>query len=147
MRGSQIAEKLRKQQKEKLKKERELAFGRYKAFVVDKMLAHRHRHVPRGPYGLSIATREFMLEMQFHCCAICERPFGKKLRPCTDHCHETGKVRAFLCNGCNTGLGLFKDKPDVLRRAADYLEHHVALHRTELGRQAGSDENSAASLD
>lgn len=71
MSGSHTAKKMRA----KMRKEKELAIGRYRALVVDKMVAHRDRHFPKGPYGLSIATREFMMEMQFHCCAICERPF------------------------------------------------------------------------
>ena len=39
-----------------------------------------------------------------------------------DHCHETGKVRALLCNGCNKGLGMFKDNLDNLKSAVLYLE-------------------------
>jgi hypothetical protein len=38
-----------------------------------------------------------------------------------DHCHSTGKFRGFLCPNCNSALGLFKDKPELLIRAADYL--------------------------
>lgn len=143
MSGSHTAKRVR----EKMRKEKELAFGRYRVFVVDKMREHRDRHLPKGKYGLSIAVREFMLEMQSHSCAICQRPFTKKLKPCTDHCHGSGRVRAFLCNGCNTGLGFFKDSPEALRRAADYIEHHIALRDEEKNRQVGILANSAASLD
>jgi len=38
-----------------------------------------------------------------------------------DHCHKTGKVRGLLCNGCNKGLGLFRDNPDFLRRAVVWV--------------------------
>ncbi len=41
--------------------------------------------------------------------------------PHIDHDHSTGKVRGLLCSCCNTGIGMFKDNPDVLDRAAFYL--------------------------
>jgi hypothetical protein len=39
-----------------------------------------------------------------------------------DHCHAQGHFRGWLCAQCNTGLGMFRDNPDVLRRAAAYIE-------------------------
>ncbi|WP_373302284.1 endonuclease domain-containing protein [Streptomyces flaveus] len=39
-----------------------------------------------------------------------------------DHCHETGRVRDVLCFSRNAALGQFKDRPDVIRRAATYVE-------------------------
>ena len=38
-----------------------------------------------------------------------------------DHNHGTGQFRGFLCDSCNTGLGKFKDDPDLLERAISYL--------------------------
>ena len=38
-----------------------------------------------------------------------------------DHDHKTGKVRGLLCNNCNTGIGLLKESPDILRNAIKYL--------------------------
>jgi hypothetical protein len=49
-----------------------------------------------------------------------------------DHDHITGRVRALLCSGCNTGIGHLQDDPDVLRRAADYIEQHRGLSVTVL---------------
>jgi hypothetical protein len=41
-----------------------------------------------------------------------------------DHCHEKKVFRGLLCSKCNTGLGMYNDDPDLLRKAANYLETH-----------------------
>jgi hypothetical protein len=43
---------------------------------------------------------------------------------CVDHDHETNKVRGLLCNSCNKALGLFKDSPNILNQAINYLGTH-----------------------
>lgn len=67
------------------------------------------------------ADYELMLRDQNGCCAICKTkpPKGKRLD--IDHDHSTGEVRGLLCGLCNRGLGLFKDNPNTLRSAADYV--------------------------
>lgn len=65
-----------------------------------------------------------------HTCPICEKSseelyspgMGNKTPFRLDHDHETGDFRGFLCDSCNTGLGKFRDDPDLLLKAADYLK-------------------------
>lgn len=38
-----------------------------------------------------------------------------------DHCHDSEEHRGWLCRACNTGLGMFKDDPVLLCKAAKYL--------------------------
>ena len=79
-------------------------------------------------YGITDADLAKMKEEQHNKCYLCgsegfligKNNHSEKLA--VDHCHETGKVRKLLCHNCNRALGLFKDNPDVLRKAADYVE-------------------------
>jgi hypothetical protein len=57
-------------------------------------------------------------------CGICTRDLRRlphKLRH-VDHDHKTGVTRGWLCHGCNTGLGGFKDDPSRLKAAVKYLK-------------------------
>ena len=67
-------------------------------------------------------------------CAICG-DFTEPNRVHRDHCHKTGLWRDPLCFRCNLGLGYFRDKPHALRRAAEYVERHLAAHQAELQRR------------
>jgi hypothetical protein len=74
-----------------------------------------------------------LLTAQKELCAICNLPESRKAsrnndnvrtRLCLDHDHETNQIRGFLCHDCNTGLGKFKDSPELLLMAVDYLVKH-----------------------
>lgn len=39
-----------------------------------------------------------------------------------DHCHHTGKVRGYVCESCNTGIGRFDDNPKLISRAIEWIE-------------------------
>lgn len=91
---------------------------------------HRDQRLKRL-YGLTKAEYLAMLESQGGGCAICGEPQESRggKRAAVDHCHETGQVRALLCTKCNTGLGAFRDRTDLLAKAAMYLKHHAEKHR------------------
>ena len=76
----------------------------------------RHYHLKQR-FGIGTAEVDAMIEAQSGLCACC------KVAPAihVDHDHRTGKVRAILCEPCNGGLGLFKDNPEIIRRAIAYL--------------------------
>lgn len=82
-------------------------------------------------YGITHEDYTALLINQGGCCAICgsNNPQQKNHgRFSIDHSHkaeeESGSIviRGLLCSSCNTALGLFRDNPTLLRKAAGYLE-------------------------
>ena len=67
-----------------------------------------------------------MVEKQNHKCAICENSF-LNFKICVDHNHKTNKVRQLLCSQCNFGLGHFRENPQFLLNAVDYLNKWNSL--------------------
>jgi hypothetical protein len=59
-------------------------------------------------------------------CDICGEQCSTGRRLAVDHDHTTGSVRGRLCASCNRGLGLFRDRPDLLLAAARYLDLHTS---------------------
>lgn len=83
-------------------------------------------------YGLTVEDYGRLLAGQGGVCAICGSPpnpdgvrAASRLHP--DHDHETGRNRALLCLNCNVGIGHFRDDPDLMQAAADYIKRHRAL--------------------
>ena len=81
-------------------------------------------------FGIGLPEYQEMLEAQNGVCAICENhetrrnPDGSYRLLAVDHCHESQKIRGLLCTGCNTGIGLFRDNPEYLAKAIEYLKSH-----------------------
>lgn len=69
---------------------------------------------------MSVATIAAMERAQGGRCLLC----GEVKPLAVDHDHVTGAVRGLLCKGCNTGIGLLREDPMLLRAAARYLESH-----------------------
>jgi Recombination endonuclease VII len=70
-------------------------------------------------YGLTLAAWNLLFDGQGRQCLICSTDSARWV---TDHNHDTGKVRGILCNECNRGIGLLKDRSEILRRAAEHLD-------------------------
>lgn len=82
--------------------------------------AYQREYYLRTTYGITVEQYDALM---LKGCMVCGRENnydGRRLH--VDHCHTTGQVRGVLCDNCNRGVGMFKDRPELLRRAADYLE-------------------------
>ena len=77
-------------------------------------------------YGLTLAAWHDMFAAQNGQCALCAEILDASNIASihVDHAHDTGKVRGLLCNFCNTGLGMFRDSPDLMQKAAEYILTH-----------------------
>lgn len=80
-------------------------------------------------YGITVEKLHEMAENQTHRCAVCGElesvhRNGLVKHLAVDHDHETGAVRDLLCTACNTGLGKFRDDPNLLMKAIAYLAKH-----------------------
>jgi hypothetical protein len=81
-------------------------------------------------YGVDLDWYNSQHAKQSGVCAICNKPetaviHGRQMSLAVDHCHDTGKVRALLCNSCNQGIGMLKHDRDLLQKAIAYLETYV----------------------
>lgn len=80
----------------------------------------------QATYGITSEEYAALFKAQEGRCAICRETRTKNLA--VDHCHKTGAIRGLLCQRCNGHLLArgARDRPEVLRRAADYLEDYPA---------------------
>jgi len=90
--------------------------------------------------GISLEGYKEMLENQQGGCAICGKRGGevgsgggKALYLAVDHSAKSGAVRGLLCTNCNLGIGSFKDNPELLRKAAEYLEERTSPYELSGG--------------
>lgn len=70
--------------------------------------------------GVSAEQYQKQHVLQKGLCAICSGTCSKALA--ADHDHVTGLFRGLLCNNCNRALGHFKDSPELLLKAVEYLK-------------------------
>jgi len=87
----------------------------------------------RNKFGLTPDKYDRILESQGGVCALCECPPTPGISLHVDHDHGTGEIRGLLCVRCNNALGLFREDPDLLRRAARYVTAD-AKHRSQRTR-------------
>lgn len=58
-------------------------------------------------------------------CVICGEDAQRMV---LDHDHANGKIRGGLCINCNSGLGMYRDDPELLVKAANYVDGFRKLH-------------------
>ena len=94
----------------------------------DKVKATGKRAGIRYKFGIFPEEYYARLSLQNNLCALCKEPFegigATGLAPALDHSHKDGKIREFIHNSCNKGIGLLRDDPKICRLAAEYLEKH-----------------------
>lgn len=73
----------------------------------------------RKQYGLTLKEWQEMYLEQRGVCMVCGEASPETLN--VDHCHTTKQVRGLLCGPCNRAIGLFKDNPETIARAAIYV--------------------------
>lgn len=89
-------------------------------------------------FGITVEEYDALLEHQDNRCAICNTAScNTGNRFAVDHIHDmrmrggemvdvnignADAVRGLLCQPCNTGIGKLKDSPELLRKAAHYIE-------------------------
>lgn len=81
-------------------------------------------YVRRVLYNLLPGEHEKIIAYQNGLCPISLKPLK---RSAVDHDHKTGLVRGVLDWRINQAIAHFNDDPDLLRRAADYLEKPPAV--------------------
>jgi Recombination endonuclease VII len=92
----------------------------------------------RNKFGLTPDEYDGILESQGKVCALCECEPTSGISLHVDHDHGTSEIRELLCVRCNNALGLFREDPDLLKRAARYLtvDAKHRSHRTSWERRA-----------
>lgn len=107
-------------------------YRKRKDIILDRNKVQRQRDPSRKrhqrwkfKFGLSPDDYNKMLREQNYCCAACGyRPTSTDRVLGVDHDHETGQIRALLCNGCNLALGHLKEDAERCLRLATYIRTH-----------------------
>lgn len=100
---------------------------KYKARNREKVAALARKSSLKVRYGITPEQYGCLLSKQNGLCAICGKPerLSKGRNLCVDHCHKTGVIRGLLCDRCNVGIGAFGDDPELILKAAQFIEAYL----------------------
>ena len=99
---------------------------KYNAANPEALALRNRKSKLKRAFGLTLEQYQEMLHAQDQRCALCGTDVpGGRGSFVVDHCHTHGNIRGLLCNLCNVGLGALRDSPDLLRRAAEYVERSI----------------------
>lgn len=85
----------------------------------------KRRATLRREYNITKEEYDSMNNKQRGVCAICSGDNSGSTKfqfLVVDHDHSSGYVRGLLCSRCNMALGGFRDSPDMLHNALEYLD-------------------------
>jgi hypothetical protein len=96
----------------------------------------RAGHLKRR-FQLTLREYERIRRLQGGGCAICDDAPSERIALHVDHDHGTKEIRGLLCVRCNNAIGLFRENPDVMRRAIRYVTSEARFRstRTSLERR------------
>lgn len=82
-------------------------------------------------YGMTQEAYDTLNSAQCGKCLICFKSAQERRKSDTnlvvDHDHVTGKIRGLLCGRCNSAIGMFRDKIELLEKAIIYLESNASV--------------------
>ena len=99
-------------------------YNNYAAEWRAKNPTRQHKTEIKRRYSLEIEGYDKLLVEQNYQCKICNKqhnPAIKRGRLYVDHNHETNQVRGLLCSACNSAIGHFNDRVDIIQKAISYL--------------------------
>ena len=106
------------------------------------------RSLLKTRYGITTDEYDNIVSLQNGVCAICKENTaggrGRNSRLAVDHDHVTGKIRGLLCSMCNQGIGMFKDNPELLQKAFDYL-YSTSSSKFSSNKSSSKSSNSTSS--
>ena len=88
----------------------------------DKINSTTRSHHFQYRYGITIEQLSELIKTANNKCQICGSVFSKINKPHVDHDHKTKVIRGILCRNCNTGIGMLRDSPKILKLAIEYLK-------------------------
>jgi len=101
------------------------AAKKWKATNKQRVREYARKNSARHRYGLSFDQLDALTESQGNRCAICGTPPTKRALD-VDHDHQSGVVRALLCNRCNRLVALIESESNLAERAIEYLATHAS---------------------
>lgn len=76
-------------------------------------------------FGMTLEQYDGLLTSQDHSCKICGTHIDDNSRHlAVDHNHETGEIRALLCDPCNKALGFLKEDINIMQNMIDYVKEY-----------------------
>jgi hypothetical protein len=103
-------------------------FKKYREDNKEKVNNNRLKWNRKKSYNFPPKLFEARFDEQGKSCAICKSPnAGGRGAFHADHNHETNQPRGVLCHNCNVALGNFKDNPELLKTAIEYLEKYMEV--------------------